>query len=334
MTSSASALRIVLALPISKSSVMAMDFTTTKYCCKSAKNFLRPMPPTSMCLHNNLACSGWILKLAMDSRCLQKTSDEIRSSPDCSKEAKSSSGLRPLVCTSSRKAIATWEYFPSTMVWQDFRVPSMVFAHFRSTAPAFPSIFASSFLASSIGPLVALGSLPSCSLMAALAAATASLTWACSFSACSKTERGVAKASSSGPCSAVSGSAASSTAFRLASIPSTFKTASARMASASFFSRASMCAFFSACSFFAKSALASMTFFLSVSKPVVAAVARARSFAISVLASTRGPLPLAFANSASLTFRKFETPLMLLRASAIALSIVPPKVENGVMASK
>mmetsp|Transcript_59654 Transcript_59654/g.134138 ORF Transcript_59654/g.134138 Transcript_59654/m.134138 type:complete len:290 (-) Transcript_59654:109-978(-) len=289
-----------------------------------------------MCLHNSRECSGGKLRLAMESRCLQKSSVEMRSSPFWTRDVNRSSAVTPLLWTCSRKAMAASEYLASTMAWQDLSVLSMTLAHFLSTAPALPSILAISFFASSMGPLVTFGSFPSPSLMAARADDTPLLISTCSFSACSKTERGVAKASRSAPCNAINGCVTSSMAFRLASIASTFSAASAKTASAAFFSRASMCAFFSAASFFANSALAIMTFFLSESNVVVAAVTFPLNFAISVRASTRGPLAPAvtFANSASLVFMRFETWLMLFWDSVIVLSIALANVENGVMASK
>mmetsp|Transcript_24053 Transcript_24053/g.74751 ORF Transcript_24053/g.74751 Transcript_24053/m.74751 type:complete len:762 (+) Transcript_24053:1490-3775(+) len=334
ITSCTSAFLMVLALLIGNSSVIAMDLTTTKYCCRRAKNFLLPMPPTSMCLHKSLACSGAKETPSRESRCLQKASSEIRSSPPSRSSWKRSSGPMPLVCVSARRAVAAWEYLASTMPWQEARAASMALALLRSTAMALPSIFANSFLASSMGPLAVLPTWASCSLMHALAAATLSAVWAWSFSASSSTEAGVGNASSSAPWTEMRGCTISSRDFRLASIAPTLATASARIASAAFRSRASMCAFFSAASFLANSTLAAATFFFRASKVVCIVVTFGRDFASSVLASASGPLGPAFASSVPFTLRRFETVVMLLFGSANAFSIALAKVENGVMASK
>mmetsp|Transcript_34406 Transcript_34406/g.102814 ORF Transcript_34406/g.102814 Transcript_34406/m.102814 type:complete len:221 (+) Transcript_34406:791-1453(+) len=220
------------------------------------------------------------------------------------------------------------------MVWQALTAPSMALVHFRSTARALPSIFASSFLASNIGPLAVLLILANCSLTQARDAAIPSVVCVWSFSASSKTDTGVANASNSAPLREVSGCNASSRDFKLTSIASTFTAASAKIASAAFLSRASMCAFFSAASLLANSNLAATTFFLKASKPVCVAVTLGRAFASSVLASDSGPLFPALVSSAVLILRKFDADVMLFEDSPSALSIVAAKVLNGVMASK
>mmetsp|Transcript_12480 Transcript_12480/g.39048 ORF Transcript_12480/g.39048 Transcript_12480/m.39048 type:complete len:244 (-) Transcript_12480:3249-3980(-) len=243
---------MVLPLLISNSSVRAMDLTTTKYCCSSERNRRLPMPPTSMCRHRSLACSSLKEMPSRVSRCLQRVASGMRSSPAGRSSAKSSSGLAPLLWASSRSAAEASAYLASTRDWQLLSTASMMVLLFFSAAAALPSIFISSRFASSMGPLTAaLPSLACCSLMLALASVTLVASEACSFSPASSTETGVAKASSSSPCSEVMGCVVSSSSFRQASMASTLTLASPMMASAAFFSLASMCALRSASSRFA-----------------------------------------------------------------------------------
>mmetsp|Transcript_70862 Transcript_70862/g.200793 ORF Transcript_70862/g.200793 Transcript_70862/m.200793 type:complete len:258 (+) Transcript_70862:1306-2079(+) len=236
MTSSMSAVRRILALPTSKSFVMAMDFVTTKYCCRNEQNLRLPTPPTSMCLHSSSATSGFRFKPSSDSRCLQKAASEMRSSPGSSSSEKSASFVRSRLRTSSRSAADVSPYLASTIAWHWFRTLSIVLLFFFARAAAFISIFCSSRFTSVKGPLTALPTFVSCSSRKALASAMLCVVASESFCASSKTAAGVAKESRSDPLMDTRGAHASSSCFATASMACVFVVISANTTSASFLS--------------------------------------------------------------------------------------------------
>mmetsp|Transcript_34730 Transcript_34730/g.94043 ORF Transcript_34730/g.94043 Transcript_34730/m.94043 type:complete len:211 (-) Transcript_34730:3991-4623(-) len=125
MTSSISRLRTIFVVDTSMPSVMAIAFTTVKYCCTKARNFLFPIPSASMCLAMRSACSGLRERPSRDCRCSLKACSETRSSPGFSRSAKSISLVNPLFCASWRSAAETPPERESTMAWQAFLTDSM-----------------------------------------------------------------------------------------------------------------------------------------------------------------------------------------------------------------
>mmetsp|Transcript_94253 Transcript_94253/g.186853 ORF Transcript_94253/g.186853 Transcript_94253/m.186853 type:complete len:404 (-) Transcript_94253:364-1575(-) len=312
---------------------MAIDLTTTKYCCNSDKNFRLPIPPTSMCRHKSCACSGCRFKPSSESKYLHRDSWAILSSP-CASSAKSSSGVTVRRVNSSRKHADAVENLASTIDWHALHAASIQAETFLSRAPSLLSSLVSSSFASNIGPLATLPILACCSFRAARVCVMFSFVEACSLSAASSTDNGVAKASSSAPCNDVSGKATSSSSLPAASVASTLAAASLKIASATFLSRISMCAFFSASSFLAYSLLESMTFFFSWSRLADATVIFGLSFANSFLASASGPFIPAFVRSAALSFKKLDVSVTTLRAFSSVLSISVANVMKGVISSR
>mmetsp|Transcript_30617 Transcript_30617/g.71202 ORF Transcript_30617/g.71202 Transcript_30617/m.71202 type:complete len:331 (+) Transcript_30617:1443-2435(+) len=321
MSSSMSTLRSVLALPTSKSLVMAMLFTTTKYCCKNAQNLRLPMPPESMRRQTSLACSGCSSRPSTEAKCEQKVSSEMLPSgpASCSKRP---STVPSFFRSSSRRAAATWPYLASTIAWHLPRRLSRSDLALTITEPVLASSLPISFLASSRGPLLFFASLATCSLMQALAAAAASSTSFRRASASSSSEAGWAKASTAEASREFKGFAFSSSCLEHSSRAFIFSPASAEMALACFLSRASMCAFFSACSFLTYSLFATCAFFFKVSKDASSPETADLALLISARASVAaGVLPPALANSPSLAFRKPRACMMLLVPSSRSLSI-------------
>mmetsp|Transcript_74465 Transcript_74465/g.240797 ORF Transcript_74465/g.240797 Transcript_74465/m.240797 type:complete len:270 (-) Transcript_74465:3178-3987(-) len=242
MTSSTSAFRNVLALPTSNSLVMAIDFTTTKYCCRKARNLRLPIPPVWIRRQMSFACSGLQAAPSRVPRCETKASSEMRSSPFLS-SSKSWSSERPRFCTSPRRAVEARPQVESTIAAHlPFTASTVALATF-SSAKALPSIFCSSRLASKSGPFSTLATLESCSFTRALVPATASAVSTRRPSTLSMSDNGVGNASSSAGSAVVRGLDASSNLLALSSIASTLGFSSLVMAAASFFSRASTCAF-------------------------------------------------------------------------------------------
>mmetsp|Transcript_119222 Transcript_119222/g.299818 ORF Transcript_119222/g.299818 Transcript_119222/m.299818 type:complete len:236 (+) Transcript_119222:1156-1863(+) len=235
---------------------MAMRLTTTKYCCRNASNLRRPIPPISMCRQSKVICSALYASPWRPSMYLPKAASEIRSSPGETICMKRFSKERLFCCISFRSNPEMSAHRASTMLWHFARTEAMAVAHCFFTATLFPSIFCKSLFASIIAPLrgvfgSALGTFSSCSATEALASSMLLVVASRSFSASSKIATGVAKASRSAPLKETRGLDASSSPFAAASIASTLAAAGPVMASASFRSRASMWAFFSANSFLA-----------------------------------------------------------------------------------
>mmetsp|Transcript_104702 Transcript_104702/g.254130 ORF Transcript_104702/g.254130 Transcript_104702/m.254130 type:complete len:352 (+) Transcript_104702:1078-2133(+) len=333
MISSTSAVRKIFAEATSNSSVMAIAFTTLKYCCRKARNFLLLTPSASTCLQRSRACSGDRDRPSKDCKCWEKASSEMRSSPGLSSSSKSPSFVRPLLCTSALSAAAARPHRPSAMDWQAPRAASREPAAFFWAAAAFNSSFCSSRLRSTNGPLTALPTFAICSSLSALASPTLARASAERSSACRSVEAGVAKSSSSAPFRDTRGLISLSSCLRLASMASIFVAMSAEMTAAAFFSLISMCASLSSCSFLGNSFLAMAAFFFSCSRLPVALVTFSRSFTSSALASAIGAGFPACASSVLLALKKAETSLALFTVSSIFLSISSAKVLNGETAS-
>mmetsp|Transcript_97686 Transcript_97686/g.285163 ORF Transcript_97686/g.285163 Transcript_97686/m.285163 type:complete len:351 (-) Transcript_97686:3396-4448(-) len=332
MISSTSAVRKIFAEATSNSSVMAIAFTTLKYCCRKARNFLLLTPSASTCLQRSRACSGDRDRPSKDCKCWEKASSEMRSSPGLSSSSKRPSFVRPLLCTSALSAAAARPHRPSAMDWQAPRAASREPAAFFWAAAAFNSSFCSSRLRSTNGPLTALPTFASCSSLSALASATLLRAAAESSSACRSVEAGVAKPSSSAPFRDASGPTALSSCFRHASMASVLAAMSAEMTAAAFFSLISMCASLSSCSRLGKFFLAAADFFLSSSRLAAAVLTLSRSFTSSARASASAALPVC-ASSELLALKKAATLSALLKEASIFLSISSAKILNGEMAS-
>mmetsp|Transcript_62160 Transcript_62160/g.185161 ORF Transcript_62160/g.185161 Transcript_62160/m.185161 type:complete len:333 (-) Transcript_62160:1845-2843(-) len=331
MISSVSAFRMVFALPTSKSFVKAIDFTTVKYCCRKPRNFRLPMPPFSTLRKTSLTCSALKSKPSRDAMCAQNPSSEMQSSALPASSSKSFSNVIPLFSTSPRKAEETRPNLASTSDEHFSRTASTEFLEAETDAATLASILWRSFLASNSGPFVAFGIFACCSFVQALASLAASSSSFRSCSASSSRESGVAKASSSAPSAAVSGVTASATFFAQASTTSIFADASAIIAAASLRSRASMWAFFSACSFLTKSLLAARIFFLSASIPFRLAVTAALHFVNAARASAAA-LPAfvpSFWSSLSLVLTKTRACRTLFAPSSTALSMSAAKALYG-----
>mmetsp|Transcript_36570 Transcript_36570/g.116370 ORF Transcript_36570/g.116370 Transcript_36570/m.116370 type:complete len:431 (-) Transcript_36570:38-1330(-) len=333
-TSSTSAVRRILALLIWKSSVMAMDLATTKYCWRKAQNLRWPTPPASMCRQSSSACSGFRVRSSRECRSLHSACSEARSSPGCSSSAKSSSALTPRFRASARNAAEAWPARASTRARQAPRTDSRLLSQRFAADPDRTSRRCNSRLTSNIGPFTALVTLPSCSFRYARASATLCVSSAARRETSSCTEAGVVKASSSAPLSEASGAAASSSFFPSSSMALTLAAISPVMMTAAFFSRISMCASLSACSRLAYSFLAAAAFFFSCSRLVTAAVTFSRSFTSSARASERAPCLPADASSALFVLKYSAALWVLFMASSSFLSISWEKVLKGDTSSR
>mmetsp|Transcript_99440 Transcript_99440/g.309820 ORF Transcript_99440/g.309820 Transcript_99440/m.309820 type:complete len:337 (+) Transcript_99440:1160-2170(+) len=335
MISSGSALRTVLALPTSKSLVMAMDLTTVKYCCTKPRNFRLPTPPFSTLRKTSFTCSALTSKPSKDATWEQKASSEMRPSALPASSRKSASSAIPLLSASLRRAVATLPKVARTMDAHLSRTESAEVLQAAALAAALASILCSSFLTSASGPLVAFATFACCSLVHALTAATASSASLRRPSASSSSETGEANASTSAPSRDVSGFTRSASLLTQASTASIFADASPVIAAASLRSRASMWAFFSASSFLMNSPLAVCTFFLRESTPDKCEDTAALHFDSAARASATGAaaLPPSFASSPSLVLTKTRACLMLLAPSSIALSMSATKALYGVKGS-
>mmetsp|Transcript_14702 Transcript_14702/g.40556 ORF Transcript_14702/g.40556 Transcript_14702/m.40556 type:complete len:311 (+) Transcript_14702:1381-2313(+) len=301
---------------------MAIALTTRKYCCTKETNLRLLMPPFSMWRQISLACSAVTSRPSRPSRCAHSASSETRSSPTEAISSKSLSGAMSRRCTSARSAAETWPYLASTMAWHlPLTLSAMAFA-LTEAAAARASILSSSRFASSRGPLPTLATLVCCSLTQTFASATSCATSLQVFSTSSRTESGVVKASSASRSSDINGFASSSRRFEAVSTAAILAEASAVIDAASLRSRASMWAFFSACSFLMNSAFPACAFFFRVSKLVSTAATAALLFVISVRASTALALLLpAFVSSASFALIWVNVCLTLVLPSSISLSI-------------
>mmetsp|Transcript_42254 Transcript_42254/g.125371 ORF Transcript_42254/g.125371 Transcript_42254/m.125371 type:complete len:279 (+) Transcript_42254:655-1491(+) len=249
ITSPGSALRRVFAWLISKSLVMAMPFTTVRYCCRKATKRCRPMPPASMCRQSSSACSGGKLPGPPEpARCPEKAASEMRPPEEPASCSKSCSRERPFSWTSRRSAAAACARLESRMALHADRTASTLAVAALLAASPLCSSFWRSRLASTNGLLAcdACGISFRRSVAADRTARTASVMRARSFSASSRSERGVPKVATSS--ALVSGAAASSKALSAASIASAFAASPSRRAPAALRSRASRCAFLSAAS--------------------------------------------------------------------------------------
>mmetsp|Transcript_28031 Transcript_28031/g.48857 ORF Transcript_28031/g.48857 Transcript_28031/m.48857 type:complete len:216 (+) Transcript_28031:1301-1948(+) len=212
-------------------------------------NALRPMPPVSSLRVTSWACSSCRVMPSSEAMCLQKFSSVIRSSPAVDNLPQRSSRDTDFFCTSSRIAVCTFAKAVSARVAQAFLRPICTWlaapAAFADLAMKVPS----SFLASNRGPFVAFATFSCASLVAVFASSVNFLVDSTSAFASSWMVTGVGNAKSSSPFKEMSGAAASSNFLSSASIAAIAVLATSVMASASFFSFATMCALASSSTF-------------------------------------------------------------------------------------
>mmetsp|Transcript_109987 Transcript_109987/g.310191 ORF Transcript_109987/g.310191 Transcript_109987/m.310191 type:complete len:270 (-) Transcript_109987:852-1661(-) len=260
MTSPISAFRIGLSLPIAKSRVIAISFTTMKYTCRSCMNLRFPILPPWIRLTPSVACSASRPNALRDLSCSTIFSSAMESPPPDSLSKYVSNGT-PKLTASSLNAFWILVRANSAIAAQAEAMALVVLLHLDAAASVFCFIFVNSPLAFNIGPFpLAFAAFRVCSFKQTCASLMAFPSVAARTSISPWSVSGVAKAwRSAHSLSESRGFEASSSFSIVAATASSFSFAGPMMASASRRSLSSLCALRSDSSFLAYSFLLAPT---------------------------------------------------------------------------